>query len=122
VPWPNFCPFGVDVEGISLWLVPLVAALPRVSCSRRVDLVLGLRAADKVFRVAYQKGATNLVLLKERGTIEEALKALHWFVTWAEFPAGPQLLEALNVGAADFDPVGDCPPLFAQAAAPISSM
>jgi sulfonate transport system substrate-binding protein len=73
-------------------------------------------ADDKVFRVAFQKGATNLVLLKERGTIEAALKQDGWSVTWAEFPAGPQLLEALNVGAADFGPVGDTPPIFAQAA------
>ena len=29
-----------------------------------------VHAADKVFRIAYQKGAVNLVLLKERGTIE----------------------------------------------------
>jgi sulfonate transport system substrate-binding protein len=73
-------------------------------------------AADKVFRIAYQKGAVNLVLLKERGTIEEALKPSGWSVIWAEFPAGPQLLEALNVGAADFGEVGDTPPIFAQAA------
>ena len=73
-------------------------------------------AADKLFRIAYQKGAVNLVLLKERGTIEERLKPQGWSVTWAEFPAGPQLLEALNVGAADFGEVGDTPPIFAQSA------
>jgi sulfonate transport system substrate-binding protein len=76
----------------------------------------GVRAAEKAFRIAFQKGATNLVLLKERGTIEEALKPQGWTVTWAEFPAGPQLLESLNIGAADFGPVGDTPPIFAQAA------
>jgi sulfonate transport system substrate-binding protein len=75
-----------------------------------------VRAADQVFRIAYQKGAVNLVLLKERATIEAALKPRGWSVTWAEFPAGPQLLEALNVGAADFGEVGDAPPIFAQAA------
>jgi sulfonate transport system substrate-binding protein len=77
---------------------------------------VGVRAAETVFRIAFQKGATNLVLLKERGAIEAAVKPLGWSVTWAEFPAGPQLLEALNVGAADFGPVGDTPPIFAQAA------
>jgi sulfonate transport system substrate-binding protein len=75
-----------------------------------------VHAADKVFRIAYQKGAVNLVLLKGRATIEEALQPQGWSVTWAEFPAGPQLLESLNVGAADFGPVGDTPPIFAQAA------
>ncbi len=75
-----------------------------------------VHAAENVFRISYQKGAVNLVLLKERGTIEQALKPQGWSVTWAEFPAGPQLLEALNVGAADFGEVGDTPPIFAQAA------
>ncbi len=37
-------------------------------------------------------------------------------LTWTEFQAGPQLLEALNVGAADFGLVGEAPPIFAQAA------
>ena len=35
---------------------------------------------------------------------------------WTEFPAGPQLLEGLNVGAIDFGTVGEAPPIFAQAA------
>jgi len=33
-----------------------------------------------------------------------------------EFPAGPQLLEGLNVGAVDVGFVGEAPPIFAQAA------
>ena len=35
---------------------------------------------------------------------------------WTEFPAGPQLLEAVNVGAIDFGNTGEAPPIFAQAA------
>ena len=35
---------------------------------------------------------------------------------WVEFPAGPQLLEGLNVGAVDVGFVGEAPPIFAQAA------
>jgi sulfonate transport system substrate-binding protein len=37
-------------------------------------------------------------------------------VKWIEFPAGPQLLEGLNVGAVDIGSVGEAPPIFAQAA------
>jgi len=55
--------------------------------------VARVHAADKVFHIAYQKGAVNLVLVKERATIEEALTPQGWSVTWAEFRAGPQLLE-----------------------------
>jgi sulfonate transport system substrate-binding protein len=37
-------------------------------------------------------------------------------VVWTEFPSGPPLLEALNVGAIDFGVAGETPPIFAQAA------
>ncbi|WP_441236151.1 aliphatic sulfonate ABC transporter substrate-binding protein [Bradyrhizobium sp. 930_D9_N1_4] len=74
------------------------------------------RADGKAFRIAFQKGAGNLIFLKERGILERKLSPLGWSVTWTEFQAGPQLLEALNVGAADFGLVGEAPPIFAQAA------
>jgi sulfonate transport system substrate-binding protein len=74
------------------------------------------RAESKTFRIAFQKGGGNLIFLKERGILERKLAPLGWSVTWTEFQAGPQLLESLNVGAADFGPVGEAPPIFAQAA------
>lgn len=74
------------------------------------------RAESKDFRIAFQKGGGNLIFLKERGILERKLGPLGWSVTWTEFQAGPQLLELLNVGAADFGPVGEAPPIFAQAA------
>jgi len=75
----------------------------------------GAQAEEKVLRVGYQKYGT-LVLLKEKGTLEGALKPLGYTVTWTEFPGGPQLLEALNVGAIDYGTAGEAPPIFAQAA------
>jgi ABC-type nitrate/sulfonate/bicarbonate transport system substrate-binding protein len=53
---------------------------------------------------------------KERGTLEEKLKPLGYSVIWTEFPSGPPLLEALNVGSIDFGISGETPPIFAQAA------
>ena len=70
---------------------------------------------DKVVRIGYQKYG-KLVLLKGRGTLEDKLKPLGYSVTWTEFPSGPPLLEALNVGAIDFGIAGEPPPIFAQAA------
>ncbi|WP_207458991.1 aliphatic sulfonate ABC transporter substrate-binding protein [Azospirillum sp. SYSU D00513] len=72
-------------------------------------------AADRTVRIGYQKYGT-LVILKEKGLLEEKLKPLGFRVTWTEFPGGPQLLEALNVGALDFGTTGEAPPIFAQAA------
>ncbi|AGW90968.1 sulfonate ABC transporter substrate-binding protein [Cupriavidus necator] len=69
----------------------------------------------KVLRIGYQKYGT-LTLLKARGTLEKRLAPQGITVKWTEFPAGPQLLEGLNVGAVDFGTVGEAPPIFAQAA------
>jgi sulfonate transport system substrate-binding protein len=71
--------------------------------------------ADNVLRIGYQKYGT-LVLLKARGSLEKRLAPMHVEVKWTEFPAGPQLLEGLNVGSIDFGTVGEAPPIFAQAA------
>jgi sulfonate transport system substrate-binding protein len=73
------------------------------------------KASDNVIRIGYQKYGT-LVLLKARGTLEKHLAQNHIEVQWTEFPAGPQLLEGLNVGSIDFGTVGEAPPIFAQAA------
>ena len=72
--------------------------------------------AKPVLRIGYQKAASTLVLLKAHGALEKRLQTLGVEVKWAEFAAGPQLLEALNVGAIDFGYVGEAPPVFAQAA------
>jgi len=81
-----------------------------------VGLAVGVaHAEEKTVRIGYQKYGT-LVLLKGKGLLEEKLKPLGVSVKWAEFPAGPQLLEAMNVGAIDFGSTGEAPPIFAQAA------
>jgi sulfonate transport system substrate-binding protein len=66
-------------------------------------------------RIGYQKFGT-LNILKARGTLEKRLEPLGVKVTWTEFPGGPQLLEAMNVGSIDFGHTGEAPPVFAQAA------
>jgi ABC-type taurine transport system substrate-binding protein len=73
------------------------------------------QSAGNTIRIGYQKYGT-LVLLKARGSLEKRLAPMHVDVQWTEFPAGPQLLEGLNVGAIDFGIAGEAPPIFAQAA------
>lgn len=65
-------------------------------------------------RIGYQKSAVNLVILKQQGALEKRFPNTK--IVWAEFPAGPQLLEALSVGSLEFGLTGDSPPVFAQAA------
>ncbi|KAB0641084.1 sulfonate ABC transporter substrate-binding protein [Burkholderia latens] len=70
---------------------------------------------DKLVRIGYQK-AGLLAVLKTQGALEARLKPLGYDVQWFEFPAGPQLLEALNANSIDFGYTGAPPPVFAQAA------
>lgn len=96
---------------ISRRLFGLAVAAGLALCS------LPAAAADKEIRVGFQKYGT-LVLLKGKGLLEERLEPLGYKVTWAEFAAGPQMLEALNAGAIDIAQTGEAPPIFAQAASP----
>ncbi len=72
-------------------------------------------AVDKVVRIAHQKleHACAAALHRRAG---EAQGALGYKVTWTEFPAGPQLLEGLNVGGSTSATPASSPPVFAQAA------
>lgn len=79
--------------------------------------IVRAHASDaNVLRIGYQKGGGLLGLFKAQGRIEQVLAPSGWRVTWAEFPAGPQLLEALNADSIDFGYTGAPPPIFAQAA------
>jgi sulfonate transport system substrate-binding protein len=92
---------------------------------RRTFAVLGLAVAlwpaaqaqsdtPAQLRIGFQKSAVNLVILKQQGALERRFPATK--LQWIEFPAGPQLLEALAVGSLEIGLTGDSPPVFAQAA------
>lgn len=55
-----------------------------------------------------------MVLAKSHKLLEQRFPDTK--IQWTEFPAGPQMLEALNVDSIDLGSTGDLPPLFAQAA------
>ncbi|KQU77981.1 MULTISPECIES: sulfonate ABC transporter substrate-binding protein [unclassified Rhizobacter] len=82
-----------------------------------VSLPRFARAAESApaqLRIGFQKAAVNLVVLKQQAALEKRFAGSS--VKWIEFPAGPQLLEALAVGSLEFGLTGDTPPVFAQAA------
>lgn len=75
------------------------------------------QAAEKApdsLRIGYQKGSVSMVLAKSHALLEKRFPETEF--SWVEFPAGPQMLEALNVGSIDLGSTGDIPPIFAQAA------
>src|SRR5260221_647510 len=99
---------------IRRWITSAVLSISIVAAA-----VSASYGQEKVVRIGFQKYG-KLVLLKSKGTLDEKLKAVGYKVVWTEFPSGPPLLEAVNVGAIDFGNTGEAPPVFAQAAgAPI---
>jgi sulfonate transport system substrate-binding protein len=95
---------------VSSWIARAVLSVSLVAAT-----VSASYGEDKTIRIGFQKYG-KLVLLKGRGTLEEKLKPLGYNVVWTEFPSGPPLLEAMNVGSIDFGITGETPPIFAQAA------
>ncbi|MDR7336046.1 sulfonate ABC transporter substrate-binding protein [Roseateles asaccharophilus] len=87
------------------WTAPLALAVFALNATAQTTL-----------RIGFQKSASLLTLQKSNGSLEKKLAPLGATVKWVEFPAGPQLLEGLNLGAVDVGFVGEAPPIFAQAA------
>lgn len=102
----------------SVSAVLLAAALGLAGCHRGSineaarDGVPG--SQPLVFRFGHQHGGD--VFLKARGILEKRMAAKGVKIEYVEFPAGPQLLEALSVGSIDLGATGESPPIFAQAA------
>lgn len=93
----------------TLILASMVAGVMMLSgCSKK-------EAETLTLNIGFQKYGV-LPIIKQRGSLETALKEQGVNVRWVEFPAGPQLLEGLNVGSVVFGEAGEAPPIFAQAA------
>ncbi|ANE46894.1 ABC transporter substrate-binding protein [Paenibacillus swuensis] len=73
------------------------------------------KTKDITVRIGYQKYGT-INILKADGALDKRLEESNIKIEWTEFPGGPQLLEALNVGSLDIGHTGEAPPIFAQAA------
>ena len=72
-------------------------------------------AAGSVFRIGYQKGGASNIL-RLRGGLDRQFAAKGIRLEWIDFPAGPQMLEAMGAGSIDLGSTGDAPVAFALAA------
>ncbi len=95
-PWTKYAVLAASIAGVMM-----LSACSKPAATQNTTLQIG-----------YQKYGV-LPILKARGTLENALKDQGVQVKWVEFPAGPQLLEGLNVGSVVFGEVGEAPPIFA---------
>ncbi len=105
--------FGAFIAGLCISIL-FAACTPNNSANPTATSATNATdTKSSVVRFGYQKSA---ILLKSKGVLETRLKPEGVSVQWIEFPAGPQLLEAMNVGSIDFGHTGESPPIFAQAA------
>ncbi len=77
-------------------------------------IAVAAESSPEALCIGYQKGSIGMVLAKSHQLLEKRYPQSK--ISWVEFPAGPQMLEALNVGSIDLGSTGDIPPIFAQAA------
>ena len=83
-----------------------------------IPAVLGRPAhAAPALRIGYQRSSTLVALLRQDGSLEQALAAHGLGLSWHEFTSGLPIMEALNAGQIDVSAdVADTVPVFAQAA------
>lgn len=108
---------GVSRNTLRTHLAHLGLIKPRRHSARAPAHSPAISAAplpERELRIGYQKFG-NLGVLKARQSLEQHFAAQRISVLWSEFPAGPQLLHALDGDEIDFGTTGEVPPIFAQA-------
>lgn len=95
----------------------LASLMGVTGCAKKPEQQATTQQETTTFNIGFQKYGI-LPIVKTKGELEKRLAAQGIKVKWIEFPAGPQLLEGLNVGSVVFGEAGEAPPIFAQAANP----
>lgn len=91
-----------------------LAHLGVIKQRRRPGEAVPVAPRERELRIGYQRFG-NLGVLKARQLLEQSFGELGVNVLWSEYPAGPQLLQALANDEIDFGTTGEAPPIFAQA-------
>ncbi|WP_312050641.1 sulfonate ABC transporter substrate-binding protein [Acinetobacter courvalinii] len=95
----------------------LASLLGVAGCAKKPEQQSTTKQETTTLNIGFQKYGI-LPIVKAKGELEKTLAAQGVQVKWVEFPAGPQLLEGLNVGSVVLGEAGEAPPIFAQAANP----
>ncbi|WP_409877655.1 sulfonate ABC transporter substrate-binding protein [Dendronalium sp. ChiSLP03b] len=94
-------------------LITLVGCNPQPQTSQKASTTSDKKPTT--VRIVYSK-LGPLAVVRKQGTLEKRLKAEGNSITWHEFAAGPQSLEALNANSLDITSTAESPVIFAQAA------
>lgn len=104
----------VSYISLALLSLGLTACQKQDDAKQKTGEQSGTTEPVKSVAIGFQKSALSLLVARDEKFIENQFPNAK--VEWKEFPAGPQMLEALAVGAVDYGYVGNTPPIFAQAA------
>lgn len=101
---------------INIFALSLACVMSFSGCSKQTEEDLS-SSKSIVIHIGFQKYGL-LPIVKAQGKLNQLLAKQGIKIKWVEFPAGPQLLEGLNVGSVVFGEAGEAPPIFAQATNP----
>lgn len=91
------------LKTISVLSLGVASVMLLSACAKKTEVT--------TLNIGYQKYGL-LPIIKIRGDLDKALKQQGIKIKWVEFPAGPQLLEGLNVGSVSLGEAGEAPPNF----------
>lgn len=100
-------------------LVSATIAFALTACGSKNNEEAAAPAANALDQIAigYQNGVSTLTLLKEQGKLDAKLKEQGITVTWNQFTATPDMINAINDGnGLDFGGGGGTGPVFGQSA------
>lgn len=100
--------FGV-IGALGLSVVITACQKHDAGTENKAQTTPAAESAVKTLTIGFQKSSLNLLIAKQQKIYEQEFPGAK--IEWREFPAGPQMLEALAVGAVDFGAVGNTPPI-----------
>ena len=101
-----------------LMVAMVVAGCSADSGAKKEAPKAGAKETKRVVRLAIQPSAAfvPLVIAREKGWIDEAMKGIGVDVKWTDFESGPPMNESFAAGQQDIGVIGDVPSVAAVAA------
>ena len=106
------------IMALLLLLTLMVAGCSSSDQQKKETPKAGAKAENRVVRLAIQPSAAfvPLVIAREKGWIDEAMKGIGVSVKWTDFESGPPMNESFAAGQQDIGVIGDVPSVAAVAA------
>ena len=103
---------------LAIALIVALVALCLAGCGQSASGTAGNQAGGRTVHLAIQPSCAfvPLVIARESGWIDEAMKEIGVEVVWTDFESGPPMNESFAAGQQDIGVIGDVPAVSAVAA------